>query len=305
MTPTHLITHNGGFHADEVMSTVVLSALFPKANIVRTRDTDWTQPAPGRIIYDVGGDFDPARFIFDHHQRGAPVRPDGQPFSSFGLIWRAFGADYLAACGVPEADSAAVHAAVDETFVLPVDLVDNGVVSPAEAGPLAAMTLPGLIETLKPVFDDPDPEAEMAAFHRAVTVARPFVEAQVAGAWARRRASGMVVQAIAAADGAVLELPRAMPFEAEVRAADAPHLLFAIYPRGTDWALSGIKLRDQGYDLRADLPAGWAGLTDAALEAACGVPGAVFCHKARFMAVARTRAAILAMAEIAVREAQA
>jgi len=40
-------------------------------------------------------------------------------------------------------------------------------------------------------------------------------------------------------------------------------------------------------------------LTDEALQEACGVEGAKFCHNARFIAVADSRDAILKMAEIA------
>jgi len=42
-------------------------------------------------------------------------------------------------------------------------------------------------------------------------------------------------------------------------------------------------------------------LTDAALEEACGVLGAKFCHNARFIAVASSRDAILQMAALAVK----
>jgi len=48
------------------------------------------------------------------------------------------------------------------------------------------------------------------------------------------------------------------------------------------------------------LPEAWAGLTDAALEAASGVPGAKFCHNSRFIAVASKRDAIIQMADLAI-----
>ena len=88
---TWLVTHSGGFHADELMSSVVLTRLFPAARIVRSRAAEWITPSANRIIYDVGGAYDAEARIFDHHQRGAPLRDDGQPLSSFGLIWRHFG----------------------------------------------------------------------------------------------------------------------------------------------------------------------------------------------------------------------
>ena len=306
MTPEYLVTHSGGFHADEVLSTVILTRLFPQAQIIRSRAPEWITPAEDRIIYDVGGAYDAEARIFDHHQRGAPLREDGQPLSSFGLIWRHFGRDYLAAFGVPEAHIETVHGSFDGGFVLPVDLVDNGALSPSAAGLLSGMTLPGLLETLKPVFDETDPEAEDRGFGTAVTIARAFVEARIARSAAKLRAEGMVQAAIAAAgDGHVLDLPMGMPFRPAVVKAGADHLLFVITPRGSEWTLGGIRRADEGFELRADLPRAWAGLTNEALETASGVKGASFCHNGRFIAAAKTREAIVAMAEIAVREALA
>ena len=64
--------------------------------------------------------------IFDHHQRPGPLREDGQPFSSFGLIWQHYGRDYLRSFDLPEADLEDIHRSFDQGFVLPVDLIDNG-----------------------------------------------------------------------------------------------------------------------------------------------------------------------------------
>ena len=304
MTPDFLVTHSGGFHADELLSSVILTRLFPEAKIVRSRAPDWITPAGDRIIYDVGGAYDPALNIFDHHQRGAPLRDDGQPFSSFGLIWKHYGHDYLRQTGLPEAHVETVHAGFDQAFVLPIDLVDNGALSPSSAGTLANLTLPSLLETLKPVFDETDPGADDRAFHAALAVARAFVEAAIANRAAKLRAETQVQAAIiATGEGRVLELPRGMPFRPAIVKAGADHLLFVVHPRDKDWCVTGIRRAEEGFDLRADLPASWAGLTNGDLEAASGVEGATFCHNGRFIAAARTREAALALADIAVREA--
>lgn len=301
-----LVTHSGGFHADEVMATVILSRIFPTARILRTRAANWTVPAPDRLIYDVGGAYDAVAGIFDHHQRGAPLREDGGPLSSFGLIWRHFGRRYLALCAIPEAEIDAVHGAFDKAFVVPVDLIDTGAISPASAGPLAGLTLPLLLETLKPAFDDPDPEADTRGFFAALEIARTFIEAAIAGHAAKIRADSVVRAAIVrAGQGRVLELPTGMPFRKAIEQAGADHLLFVVHPRKSDWCVTGIRRAEGDFALRADLPATWAGLTDAALEAATGVKGAVFCHNARFIAAAATREAALQLAEIAVAEAVA
>lgn len=304
MIPDFLVTHSGGFHADELLSSVILTRLFPEARLVRSRASEWLKPGADRIIYDVGGQYDAGAGLFDHHQRGAPVREDGQPYSSFGLIWKHYGRAYLAAFGVPEAHVEAVHAAFDARFVLPVDLVDNGALDPSVAGPLAGLTLSALLETLKPVFDESGQEAEDRSFHQALSIARAFVEAGVSQRAAKLRAEALVLQQIAlAGESRVLELPRGMPFRPAIVKAGADHLLFVVHPRENDWCLTGIRKADEGFELRADLPTAWAGLTNGELEAACGVAGARFCHNGRFIAAAATREAALAMAELAVKEA--
>ena len=304
MTISNLVTHSGGFHADELMSSVILTRLFPDADLIRTRSKDWITPASDRIIYDVGGSYDAEAQIFDHHQRGAPRRDDDQPYSSFGLIWKHYGMDYLAAMGVPEEARETVYGSFDRGFVLPIDLVDNGELSPSVAGDLTGLTLPVLLESLKPVFDQTGPDAENEAFHLALGIARAFVEARINRSAAKQRAAALAEQAIAdAGNGYVLELPMGMPFRPAVVKAGADHLLFVIAPRGKDWTIGGIRLNDDGFEQRADLPKAWAGLTNADLEAVSGVEGATFCHNARFIAAATSRDAILKMAEIAVEEA--
>ncbi len=134
MIPDFLVTHSGGFHADELLSSVILTRLFAQARVVRSRAPEWITPGADRIIYDVGGAYDAAARIFDHHQRGAPLREDGQPYSSFGLVWKHYGRDYLAVLGLPEAHVEALHASFDASFVLPIDLMDNGALSPLLPG---------------------------------------------------------------------------------------------------------------------------------------------------------------------------
>lgn len=306
MCPAYLVTHSGGFHADELFSSVVLTRLFPEAELIRSRDPVWITAAPDRVVYDVGGAYDAEAGIFDHHQRGAPLRSDGQPYSSFGLIWLHYGRDYLRALGVPEAHVEGIHAGTDAKFVLPIDLLDNGAINPGAAGPvLSAMLLPGLLESLKPVFDETDPGADDRAFQSALGVARAFLEARVARSAAKLRADAMVMQAIAeAGQGRILELPMGMPFRPAVTRAGADHLWFVINPRGKDWVIGGIRKNDDGFEQRADLPASWAGLTGEALENASGVKGALFCHNGRFIAAAANREAALTMARLAVEEAE-
>ena len=94
-----------------------------------------------------------------------------------------------------------------------------------------------------------------------------------------------------------------MPFRPAIIKAGAEHLLFVVHPRDKDWCVTGIRRSEEGFELRADLPLAWAGLTGADLENASGVKGASFCHNGRFIAAAATREAAIALADIAVSEA--
>ena len=304
MAVEFLVTHSGGFHADELLSSVILTRLYPTAKIVRSRAPEWITPAQDRVIYDVGGAYDAEAQIFDHHQRGAPLRDDGQPYSSFGLVWKHYGRDYLTALGVAGADIENVHTSFDKSFVLPIDLTDNGALSPAIAGELAGLTLPSLLETLKPSFDNREPGADDAAFHSALAIARAFVEASIEKKAAKLRAETLVLKAIErTGESRILELPIGMPFRPAIVKAGADHLLFVVHPRDKDWCVTGIRRAEEGFELRADLPVSWAGLTNGDLEQASGVEGATFCHNGRFIAAAKTREAAMTMAEIATQEA--
>lgn len=303
MPITKLITHSGGFHADELLSTAVLTRLFPDAQFIRTRDRAMITPSAEKIIYDVGGAYDPDAQIFDHHQRPGPLRVDDQPYSSFGLIWLHYGREFLAQMDVPADDIDTIHAKFDTKFVLPIDLLDNGALEPSVAGPLSVLTLPSLLGSLKPDFDDTSPTADDDAFMNTMPIALRFIEAQVRNMAAKARATSIVENAIEAAGASpILELPMGMPYGSALYASGADHIMFCVIPRNGDWTLNGIKLGSDTFDQRADLPVAWAGLSDAALEQASGVKGAKFCHNARFIAVANTRDAIMEMAEIAVRE---
>lgn len=295
-----LITHDGAFHADEVLATALLSSLFPGSEVIRTRDPELIRPpSPDTIIYDVGGAYDPDLNLFDHHQKDAPSREDGSPYSAFGLVWARYGRDYLLAIGVDPELADGAHASVDRSLVLGVDLLDNGALDPSGLGPAAGLTLPSLIHDLNPPYDAPD-GAEQACFEAAVRTASEVLDARARSAEASLRARREVMEAIeASGDGPVLELARGAPFNTAIREAEADHLLLVVHPRRADWVVSCVSVEPGSYARRRDLPEAWAGLEGEALAAVTGVEDAVFCHQARFMAVARTREGAVRLAELA------
>jgi len=133
-----LKTHDGVFHADDVMSTalleIFLERLFSKNKdeivVIRSRapipEESEDSPFPV-IIYDTGNG------KFDHHFQGFSTKHDsGVLMSSLGLLWANLGFDichHMIADGladsIAEAAAAKAYNKVEKDFVEPIDLTDN------------------------------------------------------------------------------------------------------------------------------------------------------------------------------------
>lgn len=296
-----IITHDGNFHADELLALALLRDLHPQAVVRRTRDGGVIASAtPPDIVVDVGGVFDPSRNRYDHHQEHPPRRDDGTPFSAFGLVWRAFGMDWLATRGVEPELVPRLFEEIDRSFVRIIDLVDNGILDPTEMGPARDLTLPRMVFDL----NAPAPggvEDDGRRFERAAGFCAVALQAHVARLHAEISAEAAVRMAIEQSSGPILELSDNLPFDDAIRAAGerAAELKLVVHPRRLGWCVSGIRKEPPAHALRLDLPESWAGLMDAELAAVTGIPDARFCHRNRFMAVADSRDGALALAELA------
>jgi uncharacterized UPF0160 family protein len=286
--PLRVGTHSGSFHAAEVFALAALRIARGPLEIVRSRDPERLAECAMRI--DVGRRYDPATGDFDHHQGGVGERLNGVRYASFGLIWRTFGVELA---GSPE-----VAHQVDASIVTPIDAGDNGqeVYDPRIAG-VAPFMVSGMIAAMNPPWDAEDGAvAERAAFDEAVDIAEGIVRRELASAQARARAADLVRSSLATAeDPRLLELDRGMPWKSVV-IDEAPEVLFVIAPRTRDWSLQAVPAAAHGFANRRSLPEAWAGLEGDELRAVTGVADAVFCHGARFLAVAGSREGALALA---------
>ncbi|KAM6330796.1 MYG1 exonuclease [Alca torda] len=115
-------THDGTFHCDEVLACYLLRLLprYRDAEVVRTRDPQ--RLAQCDVVVDVGGEYDPERHRYDHHQRSftqsmrslRPDKPWTTKLSSAGLVYCHFGSQILARLlGQPE-DGPVVTALYDK-----------------------------------------------------------------------------------------------------------------------------------------------------------------------------------------------
>ncbi len=303
-----LVTHNGKFHCDEVLAYVVLCAAHGYGapgidhRLIRTRDA--ATIARGDIVWDVGTVFDEATCRFDHHQRGAPTRPDGTPFSAAGLVWRLYGERAVAAMLPLDSTrfAAAIAADLDEQIVRRVDLVDNGLVRAPDP-----LNFTALIGDLNPQWDEVQDAAALdAAFLRAAALARGVLERRVDALRARLAAEAHVLAAHrAGADKRILTLERGMPWKAAAFAHKLP-VIYCVSPvPNGNWVVEAMPPEPGSFAQKMPLPEAWAGLENEALVAASGVLDAVFVHLRRFMGAARSRGGALALARLALAAGEA
>lgn len=291
-------THSGSFHADDAMGVAMLLTLHPGAEVVRTRDPEvW---ATCDALVDVGGVHDPVRNRFDHHQKGFNGRRvNGIPKAGSGLVWDAYGVQYVLATveWLSYAEAQAIAQLVDEKLIQHADAVDSGVNVP---GP-ATFNLSGIIDTLNVRWYEQD-VVDDTRFADAVSFASIVLRELVHTVAAEYAARERVRSAMTLSDGRVLVLDVArLPFDPVVN-KEMPDVLFVVYPESTgrQYQVRVVPKVLGAYEARADLPAAWAGLRDEGLVEATGVPDAIFCHNGRFICGAGSKEGAIRLAELAI-----
>lgn len=288
-------THDGVFHADEVMACAILLRLYPTATVVRTRDPQ--RLAECDILVDVGGVYDDEKRRYDHHQRGFDKKRDsGVKYSSAGLVWFHYGM-VLYDERLPYAG--ALWETVDHNFISAIDATDNGQRLHNEPGLVPAQTLSGLISSLNATWLEESPGY---GFERAVEIAGTFLERAIAQATARFEAQKWVAEALLKAHDGYLVLHKYMPWQEVVCSPfTRQDVFYVLFPSddGT-WKVQGIPKTPGGFEVRKPLPEAWAGLLEDALGGATGVPDAVFCHNQRFICGAKTLAGAEKLVKLAV-----
>lgn len=266
--------HSGSFHADEVTATafLLLYGLIDRDKIRRTRDPAILDRCD--YVCDVGGVYDSEKRRFDHHQA------DYQgSLSSAGMVLL-----YLKEQGILDPH---LYDTYNKTLVMGVDAHDNGIAK-MEVG---TTSFSQVISNFLPIHYEATDEEMMHAFLEAVDfVVRHLDRIQKRFFYILECKS--IVQKAMQEGGKVLVFERSIPwmesfFEmgGEVHPAD-----FVIMPSGTQWKLRGIppSLQEK-MKVRQPLPERWAGLLQEDLKKASQIPGAVFCHKGRFISIWETK----------------
>jgi uncharacterized UPF0160 family protein len=281
-----LVTHNSTFHADDVFATAALSILLDgNIKVVRTRDEEWFEK--GDYVYDVGGEYDPSRNRFDHHQKGgAGVRENGTPYAAFGLVWKTYGEKL---CG-----GKAVAQKIDEGLVQAIDAGDNGLDMYKIIGEVGPYLIENVFSAFRPSWKEE--EEYDKPFMELVDFAKKFLIRKIKKTQDVLEAENIVEKFYTeASDKRLIVLDDSYPWEDVLMKYPEP--LFVVGPKTGKWRVFTIRKERKSFENRKSLPEAWAGLVDEEMAKVSGVPDATFCHNGRFLAVANSKEGAIALAQ--------
>jgi uncharacterized UPF0160 family protein len=291
--PKKLITHNGSFHADDIFAAATLSLFLEKRGeeyeIIRTRDEEIINS--GDYVFDVGGVYDPEKNRFDHHQAGgAGKRENGIEYASIGLVWKKFGEDL---CG--NAVSAEI---VDKKLICPIDAGDNGISTFDKKFDFSPYLIQHIFSAMQPNWKEETNNID-EVFLSCVDLAREILKREIIQA----RDYVLAEESVAniynkSKDKRILVLDKNYPEETLQKFSE---VLFVIYPRIDEcFGVRAVKDGSGTYKNRKNFPASWAGLRDEELQNITGVSDAIFCHRALFLTVVKSKEGGIKLAETAI-----
>ncbi|MCX6701985.1 MAG: MYG1 family protein [Candidatus Zambryskibacteria bacterium] len=291
-----IVTHNGHFHADEIFAVATLLLILGEKDdvaVVRTRDMEIIES--GDYVVDVGGIYDESKNYFDHHQiGGSGIRSNTIPYASFGLVWKKYGEKL--------SGSSEVAQKIDQILIQWIDATDNGI-------QIIETKIPGIypydiglfFNSFTPNWNDSESDTD-DIFMQLVSLAKTILIKEIS-----KRKNLLEVRSIVkeiynnTGDKRLIVFDRFYPSQEIL--SEYPEPLFTVSPRDYgDWEIKAVRSDKHSFKNRKDLPLSWASKTGEELEKVTGVSGSMFCHKGRFIATAKTKEAILKMAEIALNQ---
>jgi uncharacterized UPF0160 family protein len=289
-----LVTHNGSFHADDIFACAALSIKLEREGkqfeIIRTRDEETINN--GDYVFDVGCIYDEEKNRFDHHQPGgAGQHTNGIEYAAFGLVWKKFGGEL---CGSKEAANT-----IDLKLVSPIDAGDNGINLSDLKGDISPYYIQSAFSAFYPSWKDLSMENLYDGFIQCVKIAKQILEKEIEQAKDTEEARNAVMAIYEnTKDKSIIVLDQKYPYESIL--ATTPESFFVIYPRADgQWAAKAQRKNLGSFENKKNFPTTWAGLRDEELQKICGVTDATFCHRALFLAVAKSKEGAIKLAQIA------
>lgn len=280
-------THDGHFHCDDVMCYAILKLLYKDIKLIRTRDEEELEKCD--ILFDIGEKHDPLNQVFDHHFVDSPIRSNGVPYASAGLIWEHFGIDLLAKRlpnrSLKELNE--IHNKIDRDIMQSIDAHDT-YYSPAHY--CKHYTLPQVVSSFLPSWYDFDLMDE--EFIKASDVCAQILENNLNYLNSLYEAERVMLEKYEeSSDSKVLILDHFVPFQSCIQKhnLDVDAIIYKV--KKGEWLIQAVSQKSG----RKLFPKHWAGKKGAELDEAAGIKGAIFCHPARFAAGHTTKEGAIEM----------
>ena len=289
-----LVTHSGTFHSDEVFSTVILKNILDKEPIKICRISE-IKEATDSFIYDIGGG------KYDHHQPGGNgQRKNGVKYSSFGLIWRDYGKEFLNKIGAE--NIVKVWEKIDKKIVQAIDAVDNGQLENISNNDFEILNVSNLISVFNSNWEEED--NQNVYFLQAVEFAQNILYRIIVDVNSEIKAVEKVEEAIKKSNEQILILDKFMPWKETLLDSTnlkAGKILYVIFPSNRGgYNIYSVPKEKGSFESRKLFPKEWAGLKDNELQKATGVETAFFCHNGRFICCTRAKEDAIKLAKIAI-----
>lgn len=296
-----IVTHDGSFHPDEVMACAVLTKLFPSYTIIRSREPEILHRA--KIVVDVGGVYDPDHYRYDHHLPSPPLRPDGTPYSSIGLIWKHYGHEFVSSLLPKEASSFIndIYRRINDNYISPIDAKDNGLHHEF------ITSIDRIVFDLRPRTDDvPLYEIRQLMddhFTQAVTIAR-MILCNIVKNYYHDILDQKEYDALFEQNDDITITKR------DLHAARFAHtdVKFLIHPKEIDrkpyqqYHITCVPFPHDHFSQKIPLPKAWAGLKHPELAQVSGIKTATYLHHKCFFGITQTLEDAYAMCHQAIKE---
>merc|ERR1711874_349789 len=287
----------------------------------RTRDPAVLQTCS--LVVDVGGEFDPARMRFDHHQKTFShtfhsldaSKKWTTKLSSAGLVYFHFGREIISSVLGTSSQQLTekVFDKVYENFAQEIDAIDNGISTHDGEGRYSISTnLSSRVSHLGPNWNDAQQDFDVG-FYKAMELTRTeFLDrVNYFGKvwWGARDIVNKSIQDRFKVhqSGKVLEFEQGgVPwkehlFELEKEnglSGSEVNILYVIYTdQNGMWRIQCVPLRSKSFENRLSLPEAWRGVRDQDLEKVSGIEGATFVHSGGFIGGNKTREGVMKMVE--------
>lgn len=321
-----VLTHDGIFHADEIMSCAVLQLLYDgELEITRSRKfaDDPEKAKEFDLILDIGGRYDANKY-FDHHQTGgAGVREEnGIQYATFGLIWKEYGIRFIERAlmamdtrmyGLTSEEIAAIHKEMDLLLISFFDAHDNGElihgVSRTNSNKgivLEDYNIPQFMALFNPIamVEDFNSLSQHNEFRALVEILGVTFLRRVVLKKVSRILGVKMIQELDKGEP-ILILDRFCEWNTPV--LSRPHIKFVVYPRieGDGFTVQ-VGKNTLGFGtletLRCPFPEEWAGKRGKEFADLTGIEDAFFCHRNRYLASAGSKGGAIKLAQQALKQ---